>query len=282
MAGAKLDLDRPVQHVDVQPGGEIRFSGSFHSTLDGSVVDAATTTWPDGAPGGGSVDAGGIVELAGGGFHLRSRDPVTHEVVAIATGDTAPVCDAAGVASPCLVLRTQPQATSRLVTMSDWKQSLKGGITYEIVGAPVYAPAVRAAANPFVVGALGTVALAVVGAAIIALRRRAKSSPAGQLRELVARVERKLVRADAALVATLRPAVGRTLEAIEEKRVDPSSREGVRVKELLLRVEARLDETVEQARAEKEQEAADELVLEVESALEAAREAMDASRHGPV
>jgi hypothetical protein len=55
----------------------------------------------------------------------------------------------------------------------------------------------------------------------------------------------------------------------------------VRVRELLLRVEARLDETVERERAEREQEAADELVLEVESALEAAREAMEAGRHRP-
>ncbi len=279
--GKKLDLDRLAIPVDVAPGGKIRLAGSYTSTFDGAEIDAATTTWPSGAPGGASVDPGGFVELKGTGLHLSSRDPATHEVVAVATGDEAPACAAAGVDGPCLILRTPKLAMSRLQSMSDWKQSLKGGITYEVLGAPVYAPAARAATHPAVLGAVGALALAAVGVAIFAMRKRKRASPMGQLEAIVARVQGKLAKADAALAITLRPAVARALEALSKKHVDASSREGARVRELLLRVESRLDETAEQARAAEEQEAADELVLEVESALEAAQEAMDAGRTRP-
>ena len=47
-----LDLARPAVHVDVSPGGEIVLRGSYQSTHDGSVIDAATTTWPKETPGG--------------------------------------------------------------------------------------------------------------------------------------------------------------------------------------------------------------------------------------
>ena len=51
-----IGLDAPALHVDVRPGGEIVISGSYKSTFDGSEIDAATTTWPAGAPGGQSVE----------------------------------------------------------------------------------------------------------------------------------------------------------------------------------------------------------------------------------
>ena len=63
------------------------------------------------------------------------------------------------------------------------------------------------------------------------------------------------------------------LRAIDEQRVDPSSKEGKRVMDVLRRVDTQIDATAATARAEQEQEAADELVHEVESALEAAAEA---------
>ena len=96
-----LRPDAPTLTLDVSPGGEIILRGSYTSTHDGSTVDAATTTWPAGAPGGASVDAGGLVDLTAGGFHLTSRDPVTHEVHAIATGEPGPACAATGAATPC-------------------------------------------------------------------------------------------------------------------------------------------------------------------------------------
>src|SRR5262245_59680311 len=123
-----LVLNRPAIAVDVTPGGEIILRGSYQSTHDGSIVDAAVTTWPADAPGGASVDAGGLIDFEAGGFHLTSRNIATHEVHAVATGGPAPACAAFGVASPCLALRVEPQARTRLLTMDAWTKSLKGGI----------------------------------------------------------------------------------------------------------------------------------------------------------
>lgn len=273
-----LQLDRPAQHVDVEPGNEIVLRGVVRSTFDGSIIDAATTTWPDGAPGGASVDAGGLVDLTAGGFHLEKRDPKTHEVVAVATGKPAPACEAAHVASPCVALRTLQQARSRLLLASDWQRSLDGRITVETTTPtppPAYAPITRVFTP-----AVGAAALAVllVGLAWFVLARR-KRSPVYQMRQVIKRVERKLSTSDAALSGSLRPAVKRALQALDGRRIDPRSKEGVRIAEVLSRVEARLDESAAEAQASKEQRAADELVIEMESALEAASEVMSVA-HG--
>jgi hypothetical protein len=270
----QLRLDAIVQPVNVEPGGTIVLRGSYTSTHDGSVLDAATTQWPDGAPGGASVDAGGLVDLAAGGFHMTSRDPATHEVRAVATGELGSACQAAGVASPCLVLRHGPLARSRLLTMSDWAASLKGGIAVEVVGAPAYAPAVGLLEEPAVQGTLGLAGLLAVGALAWTIRRRRRRTPAGKLDAALARVRAKLKGADAALAASLGPAVERVADVLGDRRVDAASREGARIADVLRRVEARIDESKVQARAAAEQEAADELVAELEGAIEAADEAM--------
>ncbi len=276
MSSKPIDLSRLAEHVAVEPGGEIRLKGSFHSTFDGAEIDAATTTWPADAPGGASVDAGGLIDFKAGGFHVTSRDPKTHEVVAVATGDPAPVCAKLGVQAPCLPLRMLPLSQSRLVTMDEWRSSLKGAITLEVVAPPppaAYAPVVDAATHPAVLGVAGAAGLAaVIGLAWI-VRRRQKLSPRGQMRDLVARVSRKLGTADAVFVATVSPVMKRAATILDERRVDPSSKEGQRVRDILLRVESRLDEAAADAKAAKEQAVADELAAEMEAALEAAREA---------
>jgi ABC-type Fe3+-hydroxamate transport system substrate-binding protein len=132
--------------------------------------------------------------------------------------------------------------------------------------------------HPAVLGGVGLLGAAALFGLVWTIRRRQKLSPSGQLKETVARVSRKLKSADAALAATLRPALAKALAALDGKQVDPASKEGIRVREVLLRVEAKLDETVQTARAAKEQEAADELVSDMESALDAATEAMEAHR----
>src|ERR1700689_886316 len=101
---APLPLDGPPLHVEVEPGAEIVLRGSFHSTYDGTTIDAATTTWPQEAPGGASVVPSGLVDLEAGGFHMTSRDAVTHEVHAVATGKGAEVCAALHTRAPCLPL----------------------------------------------------------------------------------------------------------------------------------------------------------------------------------
>jgi hypothetical protein len=281
MPGSPLALDRAAVPVNVQPGGEIVLRGSFQSTHDGSVIDAATTTWPGSAPGGASVDARGLVDFEAGGFHMTARDPVKHEVRAVATGEDAPACSALGVQSPCLPLRVVPQAQSRLLTVSDYRSSLKGAMTLEVVGAPVYAPAAVAANRHAgsLAAAAAALVLVVAGAFVLRRRRRLRSSPAGQLRELARRVRTKIGAADAVVAAPLLPAIEAAMRALGKRRVDPTTPQGKRVEEVLLRVEARLDETLRQAEAEAERAVADELVREMESAIEAAEEAhLDAPR----
>ncbi len=273
----KLRLDAVVQPVSVEPGGEIVLRGSFASTHDGTVIDAATTQWPAGAPGGASVDALGLVDFAAGGFHMTSRDPATHEVHAVSTGEVGAACQASGVASPCVVLRHAPLARTRLITMDEWAASLKGGIEMEVIGAPAYAPAVGLLQEPAVQGTLGLAGLLAVGALAWTIRRRQRLTPAGQLKDALARVRTKLRSADAALAASLAPAVARVAEVLGERRVDASSKEGIRIADVLRRVEARIDDTTVQAKAAAEEEAADELVAELEGAIEAADEAMAAA-----
>ena len=273
-ASIQIPLDRIAVPVSIEPGGEIVLRGAFHSKHDGSIVDAATTTWPAAAPGGASVDAGGLVDFEAGGFHMTSRDPVTHEVHAVAKSEPGQACAALGVSSPCLPLRLQKQAVSRLMTMGDWATSLKDGggqITLTVLNPPPYAP--PPAAVPYVWGAAGVLAIGIAGIVAARWRKKRAESPAAQLVSLARRVQGKLAHADAVLAAPLAPAVAVALRSLRDRKVDATSAEGKRVAAILKRVESRLDESVDQQRAEEEQRAADELVREMESALEAADEA---------
>lgn len=272
-----LRRDVAAQHVDVAPGGEIVLRGKLVCSTDASVIDAATTTWPAGAPGGASVDSGGLVDLEQGGFHMTSRDPATHEVHAIATGDPAPACALAGVEAPCLPLRLLPLARSRLQTAQELGSCLRGGITVEVPDAVL--PPVAPAAVPYVQGAavlLGVSVLASIG--WVVQRRRARS-PRGRLLDLAKRTRAKLRAADVVVAAPLVPAVEAALGALKRRRVDAATTEGKRVAEVLRRVELRLDASAVEARADREQQAADELVREIESALEAVDE-VDGARRG--
>lgn len=273
-APLKITLDRPAIPVSIEPGGEIVLRGAFHSKHDGSIVDAATTTWPAEAPGGASVDHGGLFDFEAGGFHMTSRDPVTHEVHAVAKSEPGAACSALGVSSPCLPLRLQKQAVSRLMTTGEWASSLEGGggqVMLTVLNPPAYAP--PPAAVPYVWGAASILAVGLAGVIGARWWRRRQSSPAGQLVALARRVQEKLSRADAVLAAPLAPAVQTALRSLKQRRVDASSTEGKRVAAVLARVEERLDASAIEARAEEEQRAADELVQEMESALEAADEA---------
>lgn len=273
-APIKLGLDRPAVPVEIEAGGSIVLKGALHSKHDGSIVDAATTTWPADAPGGASIDHGGLIDFEAGGFHMTSRDPVTHEVHAIAKSEPGQACAALGVASPCLPMRLQKQAVSRLMTTSEWASSLQGGggqITLTVLNPPAYAP--PPAAVPYVWGAAAI--LAIGAASLLGARwwKKRAASPTGQLVALAKRVQAKLSQADAVLAAPLAPAVQTAIKALKQQKVDASSAEGKRVAAVLMRVEARLDASADEVRAGVEQRAADELVHEMEAALEAADEA---------
>lgn len=267
----KIPLTQPALPVDVPQGGEIILRGFYTSTRDGSIVDAATTTWPAEAPGGGSIDAGGLIDFEAGGFHVTSRDVAKHEVHAIAVGEGGPACSSLGIASRCLPIRVQKQAVTRLITIQDWTSSLQGSISVEMTAPPAYAP--PPAAVPYIEIGSGIVAAGIIALFSLRYRKRQAESPAGQLIALGQRVRAKLASADAIVAAPLAPAIETALKALRARRIDASSVEGKRIAAVLARVEVRLDESAQHARAHEEQQAADELVREFESALEAADEA---------
>lgn len=269
-------LTNAATHVDVRPGEEIILRGSFYSKHDGATIDAATTSWPADAPGGASVDSGGLIDFTAGGFHVTSRNASTHEVHAVATGDPAPLCGQLGVEAPCLPLRLLPLARSRFMTVNDWSATLVGGPQQGCLAMEIPAhvlPAVPPSSVPYLTAAGAALGFAAVAALAWVVQRRRAASPAGQLNALAHRVRTKLKAADPVLAAPLAPAIESVLRAIRERKVDAPSAEGKRVADVLRRVEAELGEAEAKARAQEEQQAADELVREVESALEAAEEA---------
>lgn len=275
----KIDPRSLATHVDVGPGGELILRGSFLSTHDGSTIDAATTSWPREAPGGASVDAGGLLDLQAGGFHVTSRDPVTHEVHAVLSGDAAPACAVLGVAAPCLPVRGQP-AKTRLLTQDEWAKSLKGSMAVEVIGAPAYAPAVAASreAAPWLAAGGGALALALGAAAALKFWKKQATSPRAQLLALARQVQARARGADPELAAPLVPVLAGALKKLEAGSVDPTSPEGRRVRVMLEKVQSRLEDAAQQAKSQREQQITDELAHEVEVAFAAAEEARAAER----
>ncbi len=268
-----LDLKEPVRALRIEPGSEIKLRGSFVST-DGAVIDAATSTWPDGD--GAGVDAGGLIDFAGGGLHMTSRDPVSHEVVAVATGQPGPACQAAAVASPCLVLRTAQLARTRLMTREELSLAMKGSVVVEIIEPPPPPPpdpVGDAVSSPWFAISLSLVAGAGLLWAGLTLRKRAKQSPRGQLEALIARVRKKLERTDPVLAATMKPAIDRAGRVVSERTVDLGSPEGTRIRDALGALEASLDQRQVDHKRAQDRAVADEILIEMESALEAATEA---------
>ncbi len=268
-----LALDAVATPVDAAPGDEITLRGSLYSSHDGSRIDAAATFWPVDAPGGPSVDSGGLFDLEGGGFHLVSHDVHTHEVHAIATGGAAPACDALGVSSPCLPLRLSHQARSRLLGSSDWAASLSGQLDLNVEAASAWTPLPAVAAwLPSPTALFATLFTALVVATFSVLLRRRSRSPAGRLAAQARRVRRKLCRTSPLLAANLRSSLDNTLRDLRCGAIDAGSEHGVRIAETLGRLERTLDEEAVRARAERERKHADALGDQVEVALEAARE----------
>jgi hypothetical protein len=258
----------------VRPGGEIVVTGKCYLSHDGSVIDAATTHWPKEAPGGESTDPVGLVDAAASGLSLTSRDVAQSQYHYVYDGAPSAVCKAAGIDGACLVPSTMKLAVSRGITSQELLAKLKGAngcLEVEVPEPPVLAPV--APAFPYLGAAAGALAAIAVGLVALRARSRRMASPAGQLLALARRVQQKVEGADVVVAAPLGRAVDAALRALKAGRVDPASAEGKRVSAVLLRVEAQLDAHEDKERAEKEREAADELVREVESALEAAEEA---------
>lgn len=279
MGEIKLRLDALAQPLDLAPGTKVTFSGSFQ-TQDGATIDAATTSWPAGESGPAGVDAGGLVDFAAGGLKLVSRDADTHEVVAIVTGEEGKVCKTLGIGSPCLVTRTIPLSRTRLQTVADLSASMVGGITVRYVAPPppapppVFSPVADFLTHPATLTSAALGVVVGVGALAWVVRRRQQLSAKGQLKLLTRRVREKLATADAALVATLSPALDRIVSSVREKKLDARSAEAERVRVVLLRIESSIDQSREQKERAAQQSVADELVLEMEAAVEAAEETL--------
>jgi hypothetical protein len=192
-----LSITEAAHPVAVDPGGEVIVRGAVRSSHDGSVIDALTTRpGATGVEGDGEPVPGGLYDIEAGGWRLVSRDVRAHAYRLAATGNAAPACVEAGVASPCLPLRLLPLAQSRLLAVADFARSVSGEITLEVLdpdSTPVAAP-------PFVTryGApMGVGALALVGAFALArtLRRRSQT-PEAKLRRTAAKVRARLASGD--------------------------------------------------------------------------------------
>jgi len=266
----KVDLNVPIVPISATPGTEIVIRGSYTSRHDGSIIDAVTTTWPKESPGGESIDPIGLLDLDGGGLHMTSRDIAKHEVHAVVTDAAGQACSAAGISSPCLVLNSQ-LATKRLLGTRDMWSTMNGSMTVE-VPQPLPPPVVPPAALPFLQIIVALFFVGLLGIVGWRWKRGKDNSPEGQLLALSRKVLAQLNRADQVVAAPLKPTVDAAVKAILEKRVDAASKEGQRVAEALRRVNERLEATAREEKAAKEQEAADELLREMESALEAAEE----------
>jgi hypothetical protein len=270
-----LRFDTPAFHVPIPPGGELVLRGSLYSSHDGSRVDATTTTWPADAPGGGSIDPGGMYDLEAGGFHLASQDPQAHVVHAVATGVEAPACSLHGVSSPCLLSRLAVQANSRLMQADDWYGSLHGSLAMEVAEPPFYAPALPWTAALWPVARVAGVlfAIALLVALGVWIHKVRASTPTAVLARLARRVRTKAERAAPLLAAPLQPALDSASRALRSRSLDPRSPQGRRVSQLLAGLEERLDATAREQTAASEKQLADNFALEVEIALQAAAEA---------
>ncbi|MFO0659882.1 MAG: hypothetical protein U0165_08640 [Polyangiaceae bacterium] len=271
-----VPLDRVVIPLpQAKAGTEIVLKGSVYSTFDGSTIDAATTSWPDGAPGGASVQAGGLVDTGEAtGLHLVSRDISNHEVHLVTTGNPAPACEALGVHGPCLVLRQRELAMARLQSTADWTRTLRGSLTMDVqVAAVPVLPVPPDPVLPYLRALSLTLLIAVMISIVIQVRRLRARSPRGQLIALAERVREGIRKADPVLAAPLKPVIESAWRAVRSGRVDASSSEGQRISKLLLQVESRLGSLQQRIRTDAEREVVESLSSEFDAALDAAEEA---------
>jgi hypothetical protein len=163
-------LDR-ITPLDVPPGGRVTVRGAAMTSIDGSVFDAAMQ-W-DGLAAG-ATRGPGLFDLAAGGLRVVEEHPERHAYALAAAGPPSPACAAVG-ASTCLVPRLDALGYERLHTAGELGQTLSGNV---VVEGPVPASLGRVAADvgiraaAFVVGAL---AVAALGAIVLALLRRSRS-----------------------------------------------------------------------------------------------------------
>ena len=141
---------------------------------------------------------GGLVDAEAGGLRVVWRDPEQHRYRLVATGAPGWACQAAEVASPCLVPRTLELAQARLLTVADFARSLSGQVLVECPasGGPGARLAVLIHA-PWQcdVAATGPL-IAFAGWFWLRKRRRRVPAPCEQISQLVAKLSRRLRQGD--------------------------------------------------------------------------------------
>jgi hypothetical protein len=281
-------------HVPVSPGGSIIVRGAFHCRYDGTTIDAASTAWPQDAPGGASRAAVGIIDFGAGGFEIVAHDALAHEVQAVATGAAAPACTALGLPAPCLLLRSGPLAHHRLLTVRDFTASLGGEMT---VHNPVPAaltitdshPTGHLTGDPIGVdGAAGwlpdwaltgavTWAAMLFGVGLWLIYRRWAGSARHRLTRLVRRIKRTAMTADPVLSQVLGPALTSMARALRNRRLDPGSVAGRRLEQSLRQLHSELVSGVIEKQRRDQRQVADDLGCQLQLAVEAAAEASRAA-----
>jgi hypothetical protein len=191
--------------------GEVVMRGELRSSFDGSTFDAVTQRdqFPSlaGEP---APRLGGLFDPGAGGLRVVEQDPATHVYRLAPTGAVGRACEAAGLASPCLVPRLAELAHERLVTAEAFGATLGGRIEAEAQAPPAVSPAAESTFGWLAAGA------GLLGAAALArhVRRARRASAMGQVRAAAAEARRAL-RGDATL-ARVRDQLEPLLERAEE------------------------------------------------------------------
>jgi hypothetical protein len=188
-APAVAAVDVPALDRITPLSGEVLLRGELRSSFDGSTFDAVTQR--DQFPhleGATAPRTGGLFDPAAGGLRVVEQDPDTHVYRLAPTGARGPACEAAGLASPCLVPRLAELAHERLETAEDLGVTLVGRLEAEAMGPPVVSAAAAGTLGWLAAcaGLLGAVALA------RQVRRSHRATAMGQVRAAAAEARRAL------------------------------------------------------------------------------------------
>lgn len=192
-----LALTEVAHPVAVDPGGEVIVRGSVRSSHDGAIIDA-TTTRPGatGVEGEGAPVPGGLYDIEQGGWTLVSRDLRAHAYRLQSTGEPGPMCQAAGVSSPCLPLRMLPLAQTRLLAVQDFARSLSGQLTIEVLNPDSTPPPAPGFVAQHGLKALGAAALAAITYAVARTLKKRASTPEAAVRAAAKRARDRLKAGD--------------------------------------------------------------------------------------
>ena len=250
-----LSLGSAVTPVSAAAGAEVVLSGALHCSHDGTTIDADATVSGDG-----ERVAGGFYDLVAGGWRVLARDPTRHAVRIAWDGSTAPACAAAGLPSPCLPSRLIALAHERLLSVAELVPVLHGRMSIEVPRGDLVAATIDA---PVPDGLLGLALASGLCATGLLFARRHAADPGVAARRRVARVRRRLLRADPAF----RP-LAEQLAALARRCSDLAL-----VVEQAGRLERMLDEHEQARRCGADRALAADMDAEVQAVTEAVLEA---------